>query len=90
MQRSQAQVTRFGECNGMVHSFPGTNLTNQNHIRGLAQGVLQRSFETFRIQSYFTLSDDTPLMVMNIFNWIFDTDDMAGAVLVAITDHRRQ
>ena len=90
MQGGQAQVTRLGKGDGVIHGFAGADLADQNHVRRLTQGVLQRHFVTFRIQSHFTLGDDAAGMVVDVLDGILDGDDMAGAVLVAIADHRRQ
>ena len=37
VQGSQAQVTRLGESDGVLHGFAITHLSNENDIRGLTQ-----------------------------------------------------
>ena len=39
MKRRQAKVAGFGKSQSMLHGFLGSDLTNQDYIRCLAQGV---------------------------------------------------
>ncbi|ETX60258.1 hypothetical protein D039_4523B, partial [Vibrio parahaemolyticus EKP-028] len=59
------------------------------HIWRLAQRVFQCDFIAFGIQTHFTLSHDTTLMLMHKFDRIFDRQDVTGFVAVSIARHRR-
>ena len=57
VQRRQAQVTGFGKRDRMLHGFAVANLTDQDHIRRLAQGILQRNFVGLGIHADLALGD---------------------------------
>ena len=90
VQRGQHQVTGFGKGDRVLHRLARADLTDQNHIRRLAQRVFQRHLVRLGIQTHLALSDDATGMIVQKLDRVLDTDDMAGAVLVAVTDHRRQ
>ena len=77
MQGSKTQVPSLGKRNGMLHRFLIPNLTNQDDIWRLTQGIFQSDLKGIRIGSYLTLSNNTALMVMNKFNRILNGNDMA-------------
>ena len=90
VKRTQTEVPRFSEGNGMLHGFTGTHLADHDHIRRLPQHVLQRHFERLGINAHFPLSNDAPFVLVHEFDGIFHGDNVAATVLVAVPDHRRQ
>ncbi|MCY1435404.1 hypothetical protein D9M71_514990 [compost metagenome] len=90
VQGRQAQVAGFGEGHGVVHGFPRADFADHDHVRRLAQGVLQRHFEGLGVQPHLALGDDAALVLVDELDGVFDGDDVAGGILVAIADHRRQ
>jgi len=75
-----------------VHStrWPGAHLADHDHVRRLAQRVLERRIPAVRVDTHFTLGDDAALVLVHELDGVFDGDDVAGRVLVAVADHRRQ
>jgi hypothetical protein len=68
--------------------FLGANLADQDHVRRLAQGVLQ-GFRVGRgVHTHFTLVDDAVLVLVHELHRVFDGDDVAGGVAVAEIDQR--
>ncbi|KAG1396796.1 hypothetical protein G6F59_013753 [Rhizopus arrhizus] len=90
MQGAQHQVAGFGKRDGVVHAFAGTHLADHDHVRRLAQGGLQRRFPAVGIDADLALGDDAALVLVHELDRVFDGDDVAGRVLVAVTDHRCQ
>ncbi len=84
---TQTQVTSFRKRDRMVHGFTRAHLANQNYIWRLPQGVFQRNFKRFSVNSYFALSDNATLMLVNKLNRVFDRNNMAFGVRVAMTNH---
>jgi len=90
VQGGQAEVAGLGERDGVVHHLAAAHLADQNHVRRLAQGVLQRHLEGFRVDAHFPLRDDAALVLVDEFDRVLDGDDVPFGVLVAVADHRRQ
>ena len=90
VQRGQAQVAGFGEGDRVIHGFAGTDLADEDHVRRLAQGVLQRHLEGAGVDAHFALGDDAILVLVDEFDRVFDGDDVPAGVLVAVADHRGQ
>ncbi len=74
----------------VVHALAGAHLADHDHVRCLAQGVLQRVVPAVGVDADFALGDDAALVLVHELDRIFDSDDVAGRVLVAVADHRRQ
>ena len=90
MQCAKHQVTGFSEGDRVVHTFAGTNFANHDHVGRLSQSIFQRHFPTVGINADFTLGDDATLVFVNEFDRVFNGDDVAGRIHVAIADHRGQ
>src|SRR5688572_5292028 len=90
VQRRHAQVARLGERDGVVHGVPVADLADQDHVRGLAQRVLERRVPRIGIHAHLALGDDAVLVVMDVLDRVLDGDDVPVAVLVAVADHRRE
>ena len=79
-------VILIGKGNRMFHGFTVTYFADKNDIRCLAQGIFQRIFITVGIHPDFTLVDDGFLVLVNKFDWVFNGDDMTGAVGIAVVN----
>ena len=90
MQCRQTQVPGFGKGHGVFHGFAVANLTHQNHIGRLAQGVFQRDFPTVGIQAHFALGDDAVFVRVHELHRVFYRDDVAKGIFVAPIDHGGQ
>ncbi len=90
VQGRQAQVAGLGEGHGVVHGLPRAHLADHDHVRRLAQGVLQRHLEGVGVQPHLALGDDAALVLVDVLDRVLDGDDVPGGVLVAVADHRRQ
>src|SRR5688572_9489431 len=90
VQRRHAQVTGLGKGDGVVHGVAVADLADQDHVRGLAQRVLERRVPRVGVHAHFALGDDAVLVVVHVLDRVLDGDDVPVAVLVAITDHRRE
>ena len=88
VQRAHAQVAGFRKRDGVFHGLAFADFADENHVRCLAQGVLQRGFPGIGIDADFTLGDHAILVVVHVFDRIFDRDDVTMAVFVAVADHR--
>src|SRR5699024_7186291 len=87
VQSGQTQVAGFGEGQCMFHGFTSTNLTNKDNVGRLPQGILQRDLEGVGIDTHFTLGDDTTLVLVDVFDWVFNGDDVATRVTVTVANH---
>ena len=76
VQRGKDQVTGFSKGNRVIHGFTRTNLTNQDDVGCLTQGIFQGDFKRVGINAHFTLGNDTARMFMNKFNRVFNGNDM--------------
>ena len=90
VQRGQAKVPGFGKCNGIFHGFVVADFPDQDHIGCLAQGILQRVMPGLGVNPHLAVRDDAVDMVVHILHRVFDGDDMAVAVLVAVPEHAGQ
>jgi len=70
----------------MFHGFLASDLADQNHIGRLPQGVFQCVFVSERIDADFPLINQRLFMRMDIFDGIFNSDNVTGAVGIAMID----
>ena len=62
-QRRQAEVAGFGEGDGVVHRLAVADLAHQDHVRRLAQRVLQRRLPAVGVDADLALRDDAVLVI---------------------------
>ena len=67
-----------------------TDLTDEDHVGCLSQGVFQSGLERNRVVANLPLGDDTLLVAMEKFNRILNRDDMTRRRGVPIIDHGGQ
>ena len=89
MQGRDAQMTRLCKGNSVLHGLAIADFTNQNHIRGLAQSILQCVVPTARVDADLALINDRALVTMDEFDRVFHGDDMASTVGIAVINHGR-
>src|SRR3546814_2135513 len=58
VQGAQHQVAGFGEGDGVVHALAGADLADHDHVRRLAQGVLERVLPAVGVDADLALGDD--------------------------------
>ena len=80
----EAKVACFCKGHGMFHGFLVPYLTNQYHVRRLAQCVGQCFIPAVSVSTHFTLVDDTTLMGVREFNRVFNRDDVPFGFLVPV------
>ncbi len=90
VQRGDAQMAGAGQRHRGLHRLPVTDLADQHHVRRLTHRALQRSVVGQGVEPQFALVDDRLLVDMEELDRLLDGEDMVGAVLVAMIDHRRQ
>ncbi|MNC22562.1 hypothetical protein D3C75_705660 [compost metagenome] len=74
----------------MLHGLPVTDLTDEDDVRCLAQGVLQGRVEAAGVHPHLPLVDDALAVAMDELHRILDGDDVAAAVAVAMVDEGRE
>src|SRR5690349_20646736 len=77
----------IGKSDCRLHRLRVTNFTNENNVRSLSHCTLQRGMEGVCVKTNFPLVDDRLFMWMNVFDWVFDRDDMARCRSIAMIDH---
>src|SRR5690606_6903614 len=84
VERTQTQVAGFRERNSVVHGFAGAHLANQYDVGRLSQRVFQSNFKGIGINSHFALRNDAALVLVDKFNRVFDGNNVALGVMVAM------
>jgi twitching motility protein PilU len=77
-------VAGFREHHGMLHGFAVSNFSHQDHIRGLAQRVLEGGLPAVRVQPHFALRQAPDVILMGE---IRDRETMEHAVVFSETGH---
>ena len=90
VQRRQHQVSGLGELNAVLHRLAVADLTDQDDIGRLAQGVLQRGVPGIGVHADLAMRDDAALVLVDVLDRILDRYDVAARLLVAVADHRGQ
>ena len=70
-------MTGFGSCHGSLDGFVITHFAKKDHIRALAQCGAQGYQIAFCICADLTLADNTFIMAVQVFQRIFQSDDMS-------------
>ena len=90
VQRAQTEVACFREGQSLGHGLGGAHLTDHDDVRRLAQGIFQGYIERLGIHTHLALGDDTVVVVVQEFDGVLYADDVAVAVVVAVSHHGRQ
>ena len=86
MQGAQTQMPGFRERDRVLHRLSRAHLADHDHIGRLPQHIFQRDFERLGIDADFALRDDTAFVLMNIFDGVFDRDNVPFRVAIAMAD----
>ena len=89
VQGGQAQVAGLGIGEGRLHGLPVADLTDQDAVGRLAHGAAQGILPVQCVAADLALVDQRHLVLEQVFDRVFDGQDVTGAVLVAVVDHRR-
>ncbi len=81
-------MSRLGGRQRDPHGFRIAHLSNDNDVGSLPHGGPQRRGKIGRIHTDFHLLDHTALVVMLVFNWILDRDDVSRLASVDVVDQR--
>ena len=76
MQGGQGQVAGLGDGQGRADGFLVPHLTDEDHVRILAQHVFQGVGKTLGVAVDFALVDDALLVLVHELDGILDGDDM--------------
>ena len=88
VQRRQHEVARLGELDAVLHGLAVADFADEDDVRRLAQGVLERVMPRFGVHADFAVRDHAALVLVHVLDRVFDGDDVAARLLVAIADHR--
>ena len=79
-----------GGTHGRAKTKRIAHFTNHDDIGILPQDVLERVMERKRVQADLTLFNDALVVLENVFNRIFQCDDVLFKAGIDVLDHRRQ
>src|SRR5580658_3871485 len=88
VQGGQHQVAGFGCKNGGGNGFQVAHFADQDDVRVLAKCSAQRGGEGRGVHFDFALVDETLFIAVQIFDRVFDGDDVLGAQRVDAVNHR--
>ena len=80
----------FGEGQGVFHSFLIANLADEDDVGCLAQGVFQGGEPVVGVHADFALGNDAVFVRMDEFDRVFNGNNVAVAVFIAVVDHGGQ
>ena len=78
MQGAKAQMASFREVDCVLHRLAGAHFADHDHVRRLAQRVLQRVLPAIGVDADFALGDDAALVAVHVLDRVFDGDDVAA------------
>ncbi len=90
VQGSEAKVAGL-RCNqGRLNGFQIPHFADKDHVGVLAQDVLERLLERFRVSAHLALVDETLLVWVQILDGVFDGDDVFVPLGVDLVNHGGQ
>ena len=89
VQGGEAEVPRLGELDGELHGLLGADFTDEDDIRGLAQGIFEGDIEGCGVDPHLPLGHQAAIVLMDELHRILHRQDVAVTVLVAKADHGR-
>ena len=87
MQRGQTEVAGVGELERRFHGVVIANLAEQNHIGGRAHRRTDTGGEGLRIDADLALRDHRALVLVQVFDRIFQGENMPRRIGIAVIDH---
>src|SRR6202050_404749 len=88
VQGGQNQVAGFGCENGGGDGFQVAHFADEDDVRVLAKCSAQRGVEGRSVHFHFALIDKTLFIAVQIFDRVFDGDDVLGAQRIDAINHR--
>ena len=87
VQGGQQKMPGFGRGHGHIDGLIVTHFPKQDHVRALPKRCPEGNYIIFRIHIDLPLADDAPPMTVQIFQGIFQGDDVGVPILVdAVND----
>ncbi len=88
VQRAHHENAHFRCGHGDAHGLQVAQLSDENHVRVLAQRRVQRGSEAGGVLADLALAYEAVLAVVYEFDGVFDREDVAAHTQVDIVDHR--
>ena len=83
-------MTGQGVQQRLLHGFAVAYFADHDEVRRLPQRIGQGVVIALRVDADFALVDDRLLVLEEVFDRVFEGQNVARPVVVAIIDHRRQ
>ena len=87
MQGEDAQVAGLGKLHGVFHAFSVADLADADDVGRLAHGVLYGGLPVGSVDADFALCENAAARFVDKLYRVFDGDDVAGRLLVAVFEH---
>ncbi len=85
---AEDEVARLGRLDGDGDRLEVAHLADEDDVRILAERSAERVLEALRVLADLALVHEALDVLVNELDRIFDRDDVVGAVLVDVVDHR--
>ena len=82
-----AQVPGFGVVQGVLQRLEVAQLANHDHVGRLPHGVAQCIAKRLRVHPHLALANDGLFMRMHEFDRVFDRQNVARPVVIAVVQH---
>src|SRR3954451_11821627 len=90
VKRREDQVAGLGRGQRGLHRLQVAHLADEDHVRVLAEGRLERLAEALRVGAQLALVDDAALVAVQELDRVLDRHDVLVPRLVDLVDHRRE
>ena len=90
VQRAHHENAHLGRGHRDAHRLEVAQLADQDDVRILAQGRVQRVREALAVHADLALTDETALALMHELDRVLDGEDVALHARVDVIDHRRE
>ena len=87
MDGENAQMAGLSQLEGVFHAFFAADFADTDDIGRLTHGALNGDFPVVGIDADFALGEDAAARFVDKLDGVFDGNDMAGQLLVAVVEH---
>ena len=87
MDGENAQMAGLSQLEGVFHAFFAADFADTDDIGCLTHGALNGGFPVVGIDADFALGEDAAARFVDKLDGVFDGNDMAGQLLVAVVEH---
>ena len=87
MDGENAQMAGLSQLEGVFHAFFAADFADTDDVRRLTHGALNGGFPVVGIDADFALGEDAAARFVDKLDGVFDGNDMAGQLLVAVVEH---